>query len=192
MVRLQEQLKDEINLEIQPLPYLLYPHIPLGGLPKSHFAKKTKTGMGKALKHEAHQENISINYKLIDTIPNSLEAHRLIQLIPNNEQKYALTKAIFYTYFEKGKNIEDHDVLIDLAKSIGVDKEIIGQFFGTSMGKEAVQIAINKSKEDFISIVPSLRLDHQFMIPGLQSIEVWENYIRRAATIQKQKKENID
>ena len=105
----------------------------------------------------------------------------------SNIQKYALAQAIFYAYFEKGQNIEDHDVLIALAKAVGAEKEIIGQFFGTKLGQEEVKLAIQQAKESFVTSVPSLRLDQQFMVPGLQSIEVWENYIRRAAEIQEKR-----
>ena len=61
-------------------PFLLYPHIPVGGVPKEHFRKVSKPGMGSALREEAAKENIIIDYRKIDRIPNTLEAHRLMFL----------------------------------------------------------------------------------------------------------------
>ena len=181
--RVKALLKDEINLEIELKPFVLYPHIPKGGSPKSEFAKKVKPGMGSSLKFEAKEENIEINYKNIERIPYSLEAHRLIWLVENTN-KYELAVKIFHGYFEEGKNIEDHDYLIELAKSVGVSKEIIGKFFSTNICESDVIKSIQNSKEEFISIVPHIKLDKKFTIPGLQSIDVWLNYIRRAAEIQ--------
>ena len=185
--RIRDSLKNEIDLEIEVVPYLLYPFIPIGGVEKSVFAKKTKPGMGRSLKVEAQLENIEINYKNIQRIPNSLEAHRFTWLIASS-LKYEFAKRIFTSYFEKGKDIENHDFLIEQAKTIGVDQTTIGKFFSTNDGKEEVEQAIQNAKNNFVTVVPSLRLDHSFLIPGLQSDDVWEKYIRRAATIQEQKK----
>lgn len=186
--RLQSKLQDEILLDIAHHPFILYPHIPKGGIDKSVFKKKTKPGLGRSLRQESQLENIEINYKKIERIPSSFEAHRLVHLIQNKEQQFSLAKNIFHGYFEEGCDIENHDKLIDLANTVGISQEIIGQFFTTEMGKAEVKQLINKAKEEFITVVPSIKLDHQFLIPGLQSIEVWENYIRRAATIQNKNK----
>lgn len=182
--RVKTLLEKEIQLEIDVKPFVLYPHIPKGGLPKSDFAKKVKPGMGKSLKLEAKAENIEINYKNIDKIPYSLEAHRLVWLVNDNQKKYDLAVKIFHGYFEEGKNIEDHDYLIELAKSVGVEKDIIGKFFSTNIGKTEVNASIQKSKEEFVLVVPFIKLNHQFPIPGLQSLDTLEKYIRRAAEIK--------
>lgn len=178
--RVKTLLENEIDLKISVKPFLLYPSIPIGGVDKKVFAKKAKPGMGRSLKHEAQQEGIQINYKNIEKIPNSLEAHRLTWLV-HPELKYELAKKIFYGYFEEGKNIEDHDFLIEQATSIGVDKSTIGKFFGTKAGEKEVVDAIQNAKEEFVTVVPSLKLSNQFLIPGLQTDEAWIKYIKRAA-----------
>lgn len=181
--KLQEKLKDEIQLNLDIKPYILYPHIPIDGSPKKEFANRTKPGMGKSLRAEAKIEGIEINYKLIDKIPSSREAHRLTWLITEAQQKYLFAKTIFYNYFEKGDDIGDKSYLLALAKVLQIDKNIIVAFENSTKGAKEVEQSIQESKEEFISVVPSLRLNNQFMIPGLQSIEVWEKYIRRAAKI---------
>ncbi|MGB0929996.1 MAG: DsbA family protein [Chitinophagales bacterium] len=183
--RVKATIADEIRLDIDLKPYILYPHIPKGGLPKSDFATKTKPGMGKSLRMEAEKEGIHFNYKYIERIPNSLEAHRLVALVKNNTLKYELAKKIFYGYFEEGQNIEDSVYLLQQAQIAGVSKETCLQFSESNLGAEAVQLAILQSKkEEFINIVPSMKLDHKFLISGLQSAEVLEKYIRRAAHLQ--------
>ena len=182
--RVQAAIADEIQLDIEVSPYLLYPQIPKGGVSKSIFAKKTKPGMGKSLRLEAEKEGIHFNYKYIERIPNSLEAHRLVFLVKNHALKYQLAKKIFYAYFEKGQDIENQDYLIKEAKTVGIEEAILLQFASSNLGEEGVQAAIQESKEAFIRVVPSIQLDNKFVIPGLQSAETWENYIRRAAKIQ--------
>jgi len=176
-------LQDEIQLDIELKPFLLYPNIPIGGSPKSDFAKKVKPGMGRSLKYEAQVENIQINYKNIERIPYSLEAHRLVWLVNDNDLKYKLAVKIFHGYFEEGKDIENHDFLIDLAKSVGVHKEIIGKFFSTNIGQTEVLQSIQNSKKELVTVVPSLKIDRKIVMPGLQSTETWLAYIRKAAEI---------
>jgi len=189
--RVREKIATEIQLEVEPQPYVLYPHIPKGGLPKEHFAKRTRPGMGRSLKYEAAQEALEIKYKNIERIPYSLEAHRLLALIPDIAVKNKLAKQIFVNYFENGQDIESHNFLIEEAKKLGVNKEVLGRFEFTDQGLETCQAFIQEAKEEFINIVPSLRLDHQFLIAGLQDIDVWEKYIRRAAEIQVQKNSSL-
>lgn len=182
--KVKEDLAKEIKVTIEVTPYLLYPTLPKGGVDKTIFSKKTKPGMGRSIKFEAEMEGVLINYKKINRIPNSLEAHRLTWLVAPNH-KYDLAKKIFKAYFEEGQNIENRDLLINIAQQIGVDLDLIEQFSKTDKGLKEVRSSIEKTKKSFISVVPSLRLNGQFLIPGLQSKEIWEKYIRRAAKIQK-------
>jgi len=185
--RVKAAIADEILLEIDLKPYILYPSIPKGGVPKSVFAKKTKPGMGKSLRLEAEKEGIHFNYKYIERIPSSFEAHRLVYLVEGNTKKYALAKRFFYGYFEEGQDIEATDYLLQQARTIGVKETVLQNFMESDAGQAGVQAAILESKETFINIVPSIKLDHQFLITGLQSAEVLEKYIHRAAKLQSKK-----
>ena len=179
--RVKEILAPTIQLDIEVKPYILYPNIEKGGAHKSLFAKKAKSGMGKALRQEAKLENIEFNYKLIDRIPRSMEAHRLIWLIENNDLKYQLSKTIFHDYFEKGQDIENTDYLVEIAKQAGISEKIISDFTTIDKGTKDIEALIQTYKEEFITVVPYLKINRMIAIPGLQSIEVLENYLRRAA-----------
>ena len=179
--RVKEILAPDIQLDIEVKPYILYPNIPKGGSPKSIFAKKSKPGMGKALRHEAKLENIEFNYKLIDRIPRSMEVHRLIWLIEDNDLKYQLSKTIFHDYFEKGQDIEEVDYLVETAKTAGISEKIISEFETSNKGTAEIETQIQTYKEEFITVVPYMKINKMIAIPGLQSIEVLEKYLRRAA-----------
>lgn len=181
--RVIQNLKSELDIIVDTKPYILYPHIPIGGSPKSEFAKSTKPGMGRSLRHEAEKENIEINYKLIDCIPNSLEAHRLISLIPDLNLKFEISKDIFKTYFLEGKNIENVEILIAIARQHHLDQNIIDLFNQKNYGIDKVNDEISEANKKFITLVPTIALSSELNILGLQSAEVWENYFRRAAKL---------
>lgn len=182
--RIKNRLANEIELEIKPIPYILYPHIPKGGLPKENFARKVKPGMGRSLKYEAKHEGISINYKKIERIPYSLEAHRLVQLVEDDVLKYELSRQIFQDYFEQGQDIEDLDYLVEKGRAFGMSKAISSRFLFTDIGLQKTEEALQQAKDLFISVVPSIRLDKKIVMPGLQTEEAWESYIRRAAALR--------
>lgn len=181
--RIREALLPEIHLVIESKPYVLYPFIPKGGLPKADFAKKTKPGMGKSLRYEAEIEGIELNYREIERIPNSLEAHRLVWLVEDHQAQYDLAKRLFNGYFEKGQNIEDQAYLIQQAQDAGIGQDIVERFVDTREGKSEIESYIDGLKEEMVNVVPSLRLARRFILPGLQSAEVWESYIRRAVRL---------
>ena len=181
--RVKIAISNDIQLDIEVKPYVLYPHIPKGGSPKSDFVKKTKPGMGKSLRAEAKLEGLHFNYKYIERIPYSLEAHRLVWLVKDTTKKYKLAQQLFYGYFEEGQNIEDHHYLIEQGKMAGVSTVILDQFHKTDAGAAACQAYIDQTRAAFINIVPTMKLNHKFLITGLQSSEVLENYIRRAARL---------
>lgn len=182
--RLQKDLSKELALEIELLPFQLYPQVPREGIDKKVFATRTKPGMGKSLRAEAAIEGIELNYHLIDTIPNSLEAHRLLYLIPEARRKRNLAEAIFQAYFEKGVNIGIPDELMSIARIAEVPQDILDEYYNEETGRQEVLSLINSAKDMYIRSVPVVILDHQFQIPGLQSYEVWEQYIRRAIRIK--------
>ncbi len=179
--RVQQLLAPDIQLDIEVKPFLLYPHIPKGGVHKSHFAKKTKPGMGRSLRKEAEIEGIKISYRNIEFIPYSMEAHRLVWLVEDKQQKYDLAMRLFYGYFEEGQNLEDHTYLSEQATLSGVPSAIIEQFKSTEAGLAACENYIQDAKDNFVNLVPTLKLNHKFTVLGLQSADVLEKYIRRAA-----------
>ena len=182
--RIEEQLQGSIRLTKQVLPYLLYPKIPPGGVHKSVFAGKTRPGMGRSLRFEAEQEGISINYRLIEHIPNSLEAHRLLWLAGVGKRQYALAKNLFRAYFEEGQNLEDPTILTAEARDAGVEAEVISAFEEPNRGRQEVLDVIGElQNERFIRVVPTFILNGQHVITGIQSDEVLSRYLQRAAAL---------
>ncbi len=160
-------------------PFLLYPHIPKGGLPKESFNTARKPGMGSHLKQEAARENLIFNYQKIHQIPNTLEAHRLMYLCPNRDQRKTLGMALFRSYFEKGENIESPEVLRKLAKEVDLDAAFIQQFLKTKEGAIAVKQKIGHFREKGVAAIPAFLLNNEHLIMGVQAIENWLRYFQR-------------
>ena len=140
--------------------------------------------MGRSLRKEAEIEGVKLNYKYIEFIPNSMEAHRIVWLVEDKHHKYDLAMRLFYGYFEEGQNIEDPTYLLEQARQVGVSEEVLQQFQYSDAGLQDCENYIQSARDNFIQLVPTLKLDGRFTVLGLQSDEVLEKYIRRAAQKQ--------
>ena len=171
--------KDDLEVIITMRPFLLYPHIPVGGVEKEQFSKLKKPGLGTLLREEAAKENIVIDYRKIDRVPNTLEAHRLMYLCKEDAVKNELGKILFRMYFEEGKDVEDKTVLLAVAKEAGVKEEVIQQFETSTAGTEEVQADIAYLKEEGISAVPSFIINKEHLIVGAQPMRNFERYFSK-------------
>ena len=174
-----EQFKDELEVTISMRPFFLYPNIPVGGVPKEQFSKAKKPGMGAFLREEAAKENIVIDYRKIERIPNTLEAHRLMYLCKSEVVKNKLGKLLFQKYFEEGADVEDKAVLSNAAKEAGVSAAVIQQFSTTTDGITEVQADMAYFKEEGISAVPSFILNKEHLIVGAQPMRNFERYFSK-------------
>ena len=176
MTKVVEGLKKDIDITLVPKPYQLYPEIPIGGIDKKVMANKTKPGMGRSLRAEATTENLELNYKKIDRIPNSRKAHQLISSLAHNEDKWNVSLEIIRSYFQDGQDIEDEDYLNTIVPT--------GQNHYTDAHYETIlEEELAFAQELFISLVPTIRLNETIVIPGLHPVEIWTKYIRRAAVM---------
>lgn len=54
---------------------------------------------------------------------NTFDAHRLVKYAASVGKEKEMTEILLHSYFEEGKLISDHEVLADLAESVGVDRQ---------------------------------------------------------------------
>ena len=181
--RIQKKLSDDVIVKVNVLPYLLYPDIPPEGSDKKIFARKSRPGMGRALKTEAEKEGIVIDYKKIEKIPNTLESHRLSQLVEDSNQRWRLTKAIFSAYFSEGVNIGSKENLISIAKNAEVNIESISKFENSENGIQRIENLIELNKNRYIRVVPTLGFDQKLIMSGLQDERVWTKFIKKSAEL---------
>ena len=176
--------RTEANIEVKTTlrPFQLYPHIPQGGLPKSSFKGARKPGLGQALRKAAEAEKLILNYKKIDRIPNTLEAHRLMELCENESQKNQLGLALFQCYFEEGRDLEDKSILSELGIQSGLTRQSIHQFLHSRDGEKEVSEEIDHLKAEGISAVPSFKVNNEHLITGIHPIKNWLRFFNRLST----------
>ena len=110
---------------------------------------------------------------------NTLHAHRLMQFV---RQKHGWSKIhsfknlIFQCYYEKGWNISDINVLIEVGVLGGLDKQELEQYLNSDAGKQEVMEEDRRAKnESHVSGVPYFTVHGLRIKPfsGAQSTDFW-------------------
>jgi predicted DsbA family dithiol-disulfide isomerase len=85
--------------------------------------------------------------------------------------------AVFRAYFVDGKNIAGKEILIELAKKVGLPVKEAKEVLDSRTFKAAVDEDWNLSMRRGITAVPSFVLDHQVVV-GAQPYEVLEQFLK--------------
>ena len=121
-----EALKGEYDVTVEWLPFQLNPGMPEGGMARADY-RRQKFGSiekGKSLDARVAQEGagegIAFAFDRMQRTPNTVAAHRLIDLAQKQGKGEAVVDALFRAYFEEARDIGDAGVLNGIAQGAGV------------------------------------------------------------------------
>ena len=119
-------LQGEVEARVAWLPFQLNPGMPAMGMARAEYrrAKFGSLERGKSLDarvaQEGAQEGIAFAFERMQRTPNTLAAHRLVDLAQSQERAGPVVDALFRAYFEEARDIGDAAVLADVAAAGGV------------------------------------------------------------------------
>jgi predicted DsbA family dithiol-disulfide isomerase len=116
-------------------------------------------------------------------IYNTFDAHRLLHWagLQGADRQRALKKALFAAYFTHGRNMEDHDVLVQAATDAGLDAQGARQVLASGAYAEEVREQERFYTERGIQAVPAVVINDRHLIQGGQPPEVFEQALRQLA-----------
>ncbi len=176
-----ESLQGEVEARIEWLPFQLNPDMPQGGVPRTEYrrAKFGSIEKGRALDARVAQEGagegIAFAFERMQRTPNTVAAHRLIDLAQSQGKAGAVVEALFRAYFEEASDIGDAAVLDGIAERAGVSGWREEKDGTKVMQKEA------RVRDLGISGVPTFIFDRQSGLSGAYPPEMLAQAIREAA-----------
>ncbi len=115
---------------------------------------------------------------------NTRDAHKLLTWAleaAGPEAQTRLKLALFRAHFNERRNVSDHEVLLDIAASVGLHREAAKAALADA-DLEARVVAEEQMAWDMnISGVPAMVIEGKFLVPGAQSPETYVNVLRRVA-----------
>ena len=106
-------------------------------------------------------------------VANSFDAHRLIQLAKANGKGDEMEERLFKAYFTEGKNIADHETLIQLGKETGLSSEKIKEVLNSGQYEEEVERDIYEAYQIGVRGVPYFVFNDRYAVSGAQAAETF-------------------
>jgi predicted DsbA family dithiol-disulfide isomerase len=190
-------LAPEVEVQLLFRPYELDPTIPpegvdykayMSGRVSSPEGKERMAAMRQALIDYGNAENIPYRFDTVTQRPNSFDAHRLVRWAQGQGKGGAAKEALFRAYFNEARDVGDHGVLVEIARQIDLDPDIVADLLKSGADTEAVRAEAETFREMGISGVPTYIANRRVAVQGAESAEKLAKFIRHAASLLPQER----
>ena len=174
-----EQLKEKFDLDVEWRPFEIHPETPKEGTELNNlpFPKEYLEMMKANVKRLA--DDVGVTFKLTDKLPNSRMALYLSEFARKKGKFDEFHKLIFDSYWKDGKDIGDQALLLDLADSIGFNRNEILEYIDSEEPFKELKKSLRELRKYGINGVPTFIIGDKIVV-GAQSYEVFEKVIRKA------------
>ena len=183
-----ERMGSETTADIHFQPFELNPQMPPEGQDiAEHIAQKygsTPEQLARnqeAIRARGAALGFTFNMDKRARVYNTFDAHRLLHWAQLEGRQHDLKQALFTAYFTEGRNPGDREVLIDVARQVGLDPERAREVLDSGLYGDEVRARERHYGEQGIHAVPSVIVNSKYLIQGGQPAEVFEQALRRIA-----------
>ena len=138
-------------------------------------------GMGSHAAQMGGSAGLALNFDEC-VVANSFNAHRLIHFAKANGKQQEMKSRLFKAYFTEGKNIDDAEMLIALAKEIGLDSDEAKAVLGSDKFADAVRSDIQESQQLGDRGVPFFVFDRKYAVSGAQPTNAFSETLEKSFT----------
>jgi predicted DsbA family dithiol-disulfide isomerase len=164
-------------------PFQLNPDMPANGMGRREYLEGKFGGKEAAVRayapvvESAKTAGVAIDFEGMKRTPNTINAHRLIHWAGIEGRQTAAVSALFKAYFTDAHDIGDPDVLIDIAKSVEMDGDVVKRLLDSDEDLKLIQDRDKHSRKMGINSVPTFIIANQHAVPGAQPPELWAQVI---------------
>jgi predicted DsbA family dithiol-disulfide isomerase len=137
--------------------------------------------MSNNLTQAGKQLGLEYNFNTI-VVANSFKAHNLIHFAKTQNKQNEIEERLFEAYFTEGKNIDDSEMLIQLAAEIGLNANGLDLILSKRGFAEKVQEDITEARQLGIRGVPYFIFNRKYAISGAQETPIFLDTIRKSFT----------
>ncbi len=196
--RLEQAMRERPNysFKVEWRPFQLNPEMPKQGMPRQQFLALKFGGDDRAKKiyktveTTAQEEGLDFRFSRIGNQPNTLASHRLIRWAGSAGVQDQVVEKLFQSYFFDGADIGDHQVLAELAETVGMDRELVGRLLEEGADEKLVSEEELVARRMGIAGVPCFIVDGKYAVSGAQDSTVLHNVFDLSLQDQRQAGEN--
>lgn len=173
--------------DVSWFPWQLNPEMPAEGVPYEDYLTRRFGNPAnvqpvlESLAEEGKQEGIRFRFDKLKRVPNTLRAHQLLYLAETEGQdQSALAEELMSAFFERGENIGDPKVLVELAGRHGLASDDVLRVIDDEAAKQVVVTREGQVRSSGISGVPGFLLNRRLLVIGAQEADAIINAFDRA------------
>ncbi|SMO64303.1 DsbA family oxidoreductase [Paracoccus laeviglucosivorans] len=164
-------------------PFRLDPQMPQAGMDHVAYMKMKfgdEKGILAAMKpvmEASERLGLWINPSLIERIPNTLNAHRLMHWAGLEGAQTPVMSGLMRAHWREGRNISNPDVLADIGEKAGMDPAMIRRLLATTEDRDEVASREIHARQRGISSVPTFVVADSHVVTGAQPASLWMQVI---------------
>jgi len=168
----RDALKDEFDIIPRFRPYQLNPGLPADGVDRhAYYRKKFPDADGLAAARQAIRENARASGFDFDPaaqahLPNTVKAHQIIRLAHFTGVQEAATLGIYRAFWDEMKNIGDNAVLVEIAESAGIARDLAAAALSSREDAAMVETESDAFRRAGVSGVPTFIVNERTGFSG--------------------------
>jgi predicted DsbA family dithiol-disulfide isomerase len=176
-----EQFPQRDHVEVEFKSFELDPNAANYSGKSIHEVLANKYGMSLEQAKQANEnvgeqaKTVGLNYKFDGMKPtNTFDAHRLAKYASTVGKEKELTEGLLHAYFVEAKLISDHNTLVEIAESVGLEREsILSVLNDSNRFATEVRNEENQAQAFGATGVPFFVINQKYAISGAQPTELF-------------------
>lgn len=167
------------EVEVVYRSFQLDPTAPEAAVPHSEYMERrygqAVSAMLGQVSDAARGEGIEMDWDRALAV-NTLTAHRLLRLAEEEHgaaTQRALVEKLFDAHFSGGGDLADHELLVNLAVSVGMDEARVRAYLASDEGLEETRYELDQARRLGIQSVPTFIFEGKFAVQGAQPASVF-------------------
>lgn len=178
-----EALPEDIEVEVENHPFYLDPNVPQEGVDVGEMLKqkygREPSEMWERVESEAQKAGISLDLSRQPRMFNTAKAHTITRLSKPNGNQHELANAIAEAYFLLHRQINDDNVLADIAVEFGWDRgDALDAINDENELSITAQLATSAAQQG-IRGVPFFVFGEKYALSGAQPDEVFAQALEK-------------
>jgi predicted DsbA family dithiol-disulfide isomerase len=177
------------QVNVRWLPFQLNPTMPRKGISRREYRTKKFGSWERSQELDARlievgkEEGIDFAFDRIERTPNTLDAHRLIWLADKQGVQDAVVEALFRAYFSNGRDICNHQTLVDVVAVAGLDRHQAEAVLNGDDSLHAIKEAEALALQFGVDGVPFFIVSGKIALSGAQQPEGFLEAFQQAADL---------
>ncbi len=173
----------EHPFEIEWHPFQLNPDMTPDGMDRREYLETKFGGKEQAvsvysrIEEAAKAAGLDLDFAGIKRTPNTMDAHRLIHWAGLEGRQTPVVSALFRAYFQDGRDIGDHAVLLEIAEKVGLDRAMTERLLASDADREDIATRDEHARQRGVTGVPTFVVGSAHVVPGAQPPELWARVI---------------